>query len=45
MDKQKFAAALVATAIAGTLTVIGAKVTAGCLADALNVVVDALKKD
>ena len=45
MDKTKFAGALVATAIVGTITVIGAKVTVGCLADALNELLVGLKAD
>ena len=44
MNKTKFAGALVATAIVGTFTVIGAKVTAACFANALNEVIVALKQ-
>ena len=42
MDKTKFAAAILATTFAGGLTVIGAKVTAKCLADALNEIIVAI---
>ena len=45
MDKTKFAAALAGTALVGTLTVIGAKVTSRLFADALNEIIVALKKD
>jgi hypothetical protein len=45
MDKTKFAASLVVTAIFGTLTVLGAKATAKATAETLEQLIVALKKD
>jgi hypothetical protein len=45
MDKTKFAATLVVTGIFGTLTVLGARCTAKAAADAIDILLVAIKKD
>lgn len=44
MDKNKFAAAVVATTIAGTITVFSLRVTSKCFANVLDEIIIALKK-